>query len=56
MHKMSQGNKKVIKRKIPATNNKVSVCTGLLCFFNKYRQTIIKLFSVSVPIRETVRF
>ena len=54
MTTMSQGNKK-ITRKIPAANNKALVCTGSLRFFKKYRQTIIKFWSVSVPVRETVR-
>ena len=27
---MSQGNKKITTRKIPATNNKILVCTGKL--------------------------
>ena len=30
MTKMSQGNKKITTRKIPATNNKILVCTGKL--------------------------
>ena len=38
MATMSQGNKKI--RKIPATNNKVLVHTGSLCFFKKYQQPI----------------
>ena len=54
MTTMSQGNKK-ITRKIPATNNKVLVRTGSLCFFKKYRQPSIKFWSVPVPVRETVR-
>ena len=53
MTTMSQGNKKI--RKIPAANNKALVCTGSLRFFKKYRQPIIKFWSVSVPVRETVR-
>ena len=52
---MSQGNKKITTRKIPATNNKVLFRTGSLRFFKKYRQPIIKLWSVPVPARETVR-
>ena len=55
MTKMSQGNKKITTRKIPATNNKVLVRTGSLRFFKKYRQPIIKFWSVPVPVRETVR-
>ena len=55
MTTMSQGNKKITTRKIPATNNKVLVRTGSLRFFNKYRQPIEKCWSVPVPVRETVR-
>ena len=55
MTTMSQGNKKIIIRKIPATNNKVLVRTGSLRFFNKYRQPIEKCWSVPVQVRETVR-
>ena len=54
MTTMSQGNKK-ITRKIPAMNNKVLVLTGSLHFFKKYRQPVIKFWSVLVPVRETVR-
>ena len=54
MATMSQGNKKIITRKISATNNKVLVCRGSLRFFKKYRQPIIKFWSVQVPVRETV--
>ena len=50
----SQGNKKIITRKIPATNNKVLVRTGSLRFFKKYRQPTEKVWLV--PVRETVRF
>ena len=53
MTTMSQGNKKITTTKIPATNNKVLVLTGSLRFFKKYRQPIIKFWSV--PVRETVR-
>ena len=55
MTKISQGNKKVTTRKIPATNNKVLVRTGSLLFFKKYGQPIIKLWFVPVLVRETVR-
>ena len=57
MTTMSQRNKKIIIRKIPATNNKVLVRTGSLRFFNKYRQPIEKCWSVPVPVpvREAVR-
>ena len=41
--------------KIPATNNKVLVRTGSLLFFKKYRQPIMKFWSIPVPVRETVR-
>ena len=52
---MSKGNKKITKRKLPATNNKVLVRTGSLHFFKKYRQPVIKFWSVPVPVRETVQ-
>ena len=52
MTTMSQGNKKISARKIPATNNKVLVPTGSLRFFKKYRQPIEKFWSVPVPVRE----
>ena len=52
---MSQGNKKITTRKIPAMNNKVLVRTGSLHFFKKYRQPVIKFWSVPVPVRETVQ-
>ena len=55
MTTMSQGNKKITITKIPATNNKVLVLTGSLRFFKKYRQPIIKFWSVPIPVRETVR-
>ena len=55
MTKMSQGNKKITTRKIPATNNKALVCNGSLRFFKIYRQPIEKFWSVPVPVRETVR-
>ena len=55
MIKMSQGNKKITTRKIPATNNKVLARTGNFLFFKKYRQLIIKFWSIPVPVRETVR-
>ena len=56
---MPQGIKKITTRKILPTNNKsnkVMVHTECLRFFMKYRQSIIKLWSVPVPVRETVRF
>ena len=46
--------KKITRRKIPVTNNKVLVRTGSLLFFKKYRQPIIKFWSVPVPVRETI--
>ena len=52
MTTMSQRNKKILTRKIPAMNNKVLVHTG--SFFKKYRQPIIKLWSAPVPVRKTV--
>ena len=52
MTTMSQGNKKVITRKIPAMNNKGLFHTG--SFFKKYRQPIIKLWLAPVPVRKTV--
>ena len=52
---MSQGNKKITKRKIQATNNKVLVRTASLHFFKKYRQPLIKFWLVLVPVRGTVR-
>ena len=55
MTTMSQGNKKITITKIPATNNKVLVLTSSLRFFKKYRQPIIKFWSVPVPVHETVR-
>ena len=55
MTKISQGNKKTTTKKIPATNNKVLVHTNSLLFFKKYHQKIIKLWSVPVPVCETVR-
>ena len=54
MTTMSQVNKKIATRKIPATNNKVLFRTSSLRFFKKYRQPIIKFWSVQVPVRETV--
>ena len=36
-------------------NNKVLVRTGSLHFFKKYRQPVIKFWSVPVPVRETVQ-
>ena len=51
---MSQGNKKITASKIPATNNKVLICTGSLLFFKKYWQPIIKFWFVPVPVCETV--
>ena len=55
MTALSQGNKKITARKIPATNNKVLVRTGSLRFFKKYWQPIETFWSVPVPVRETVR-
>ena len=55
MTTMSQVNKKMATRKIPATNNKVLFRTSSLRFFKKYRQPIIKFWSVPIPVRETVR-
>ena len=52
---MSKGNKKITKRKLPATNNKVLVRTGSLHIFKKYRQSLIKFWSILVPVRGTVR-
>ena len=49
MTTMSQGNKKITKRKIPSRNNKVLVHTDSLHFFKKYQQPIIKFWSVPVP-------
>ena len=54
MTKKLQGNKKITKRKIQATNNKVLDCTASLRFFKKYRQPIIEFWSVPVPVRKTV--
>ena len=51
MTTMSQGNKKITTRKIPSTDNKVLVRTGS----KKYREPIIKFWSVPVQVRETVR-
>ena len=48
----SQGNKKLTRRKILATNNKVLVRTSSLCFFKKYQQPIIKFWFVTVPARQ----
>ena len=48
---MSQGNKKITTRKIPATNNKVLVRTGSLRFFRKYWQSILKFWSVPVLVQ-----
>ena len=39
----SQGNKKIITRKIPATNNKVLVRTGSLHFFQEILATNYKI-------------
>ena len=36
MTTMSQGNKKIVTRKMPATNNKVLVRTGNLCDWYQY--------------------
>ena len=52
---MSKGNKKITKRKLPATNNKVLVRTGSLHIFKKYRQPLIKFWSILVPVCGTVR-
>ena len=56
MTKISQGNKKITTRKVPATNNKIFVLTGSFHFFKKYRQPIITFWSVPVPARDTVCF
>ena len=53
MTTMLQGIKKITTRKILEAN-KVLVRTGILRFFKKYRQPIEKLWSVPVPVRETV--
>ena len=53
MTAMSQGNKKITSRKIPATN-KVLVHTGSLRFFKKYQLPITKFSLVPLPVRETV--
>ena len=49
MTTISQGNKKITTRKIPAMNNKVLVHTGSLRFFKKYRQPI-SLFHDEQPL------
>ena len=41
-------------KKIPATNNKVLVRTSSLRFFKKYQQSIIKFWSVPVPLHKKV--
>ena len=38
MTKISQGNKKITTRKLPATDNKVLVCTGSLCFLKSLKK------------------
>ena len=55
MTTMSQGNKKIKTRKIPATNNKVLVRTGSFRFFKEHWQPIIKFWWVPVPVRKTVQ-
>ena len=55
MATMSQRNKKITTKKIPATNKNVLVLASSLRFFKKYRQPIEKFWSVPVPARETVR-
>ena len=55
MTKAAQGNKKITTKKLPATNNKVLIPAGRLRFLKKYRQSIIKFWSVRVSVRETVR-
>ena len=53
--KMSQENKKITTRKIPATNNTILVRTGSLRFFKKYRQPVSKKFS-TVAKKITITF
>ena len=55
MTRMSQRNKKIATREIPAMNNKVLVHTSSLHFFKKYQQLIEKFWLVPVPVHETVR-
>ena len=55
MTKMSQGNKKITIRKIPAMNNKILVHASSLHFFKKYQQPIEKFWLVPVPVRVTVQ-
>ena len=55
MTTMSQADKKIATRKIPATNNKVLIRTGSLRFFKKYGQPIERFWSVPVPVHETIR-
>ena len=55
MTTMSQGNKKIKTRKIPATNNKVLVRTGNFRFFKQHWQPIIKFWWVPVLVLETVQ-
>ena len=58
MTKMSQGNKKIKARKVPATKEEFFITTSSLIQpapFKKYRQPIIKFWPVLVPVHETVR-
>ena len=52
---MSQGNKKITTRKIPAANNKVLVRTGSFHFSQEIPATDYKISSVPGPVHETVR-
>ena len=55
MTAMSQGNKKITTRKIPATNNKVLVHTGSLCFSQEIPATNYEiLVGTGTGTRETV--
>ena len=55
---MSQGNKKIKTRKVPATKKGFLIRAGSLIqpvlFFKKYRQPIIKFWPVPVAVHETV--
>ena len=55
MTTLSQRPKTITTKKIPATNNKVLARTGSLHFFKKYWQPIEKLWSLPVPVRETIQ-
>ena len=58
MTKMSQGNKKIKARKVPATKKGFLIRTGSLIqpvlFLKKYRQPIIKFWPIPVAVHETV--